>query len=196
MDPEVSTTAAIPVVLDVILDGGWRLAVRAQDPLHAEEVRLEPLSGVPLMPGGAPTCAATLEWRSEEGLVRREGTLSRDGDALVLVVDRGGLVMGRRAYERVRVAVAVHVLDDDGTDARIHTVDLSLGGMLLDQAYDLEIGERLEFALQLPRGAKILGRGRVVRGTEFGHRAVEFDAIEPDHKQRLREFLEDEAMSR
>jgi hypothetical protein len=68
-------------------------------------------------------------------------------------------------------------------------VDLSIGGALLARADVLQIGDRVRFALTLGEGEILIGGGRVVRGTPFGHRAVSFEGLTESQQQRLGYFV-------
>jgi hypothetical protein len=171
--------------LDVVLDGGWRLAVRsAATGTAQDELELVPVAGPAVLPGGMERCAAALEWRSARGLVRRAGELSvRDG-RLVLTGLVEAVVMQRRDFARVRCAVRVAVLGA-GAPAELgcRTVDLSAGGMLVEDAALLQLGDRVRWTVTIPGEGELEGTGAVVRATPFGHRAVRFAAL-PDHDDR------------
>lgn len=179
---------AVQETVDVVLAGGWRLAARAVDPEHAVEVRLHPFHGEPLMPCGVAATPATLEWRSEHGLVRREGALHHDGESLVLAVAREAVVMQRRQYTRIHVAVAVDVVGA-GDPVMTKTVDLSVGGMLIERADGLKVDDRVELTLHLPGRHPVSGCGVVRRATEFGHVAFEFVQLDDGGRDELVAFL-------
>ena len=177
--------------LDVVLQGGWRLAVRATAPGTAtDELELVPVSGAAALPGGAARCPAALEWRSPRGLVRREGELSvRDG-RLVLRGPAEAVVMQRRDFARVRCAVRVAVLGAGAAgEIATRSVDLSAGGMLVEDAASLQIGDRVRWAVTVPGDGDLEGMGEVVRATPFGHRAVSFDALSDADDRRLARFV-------
>jgi hypothetical protein len=177
--------------LDVVLDGGWRLPVRSAGAGTAEdELELVPPGGEAVLPGGAERCRAALEWRSTRGLVRREGELSvRDG-LLVLSGPAEAVVMQRRDFARVRCAVRVAVLGPDApAEIATRTVDLSAGGMLVEDATLLQLGDRVRWAIGIPADGELEGTGEVVRATPFGHRAVRFDGLSDRDDRRLASFV-------
>ena len=175
-------------LVDVVLAGGWRLTARASDPARGEHIRLRPAGGEPLMPCGVAATPAALEWRTADGLVRREGALHHDGDSLVLAVAKEAVVMQRRQFTRVGVAVEVEVAGGGGTVVT-RTVDLSAGGMLLERAGDLSVDDRVELTITLPAQAPITATAVVRRATPFGHRALELVAVDGDGHARLDAFL-------
>lgn len=175
-------------LVDVVLAGGWRLTARATDPARGEEVRLKPTGADTLMPCGVAATPAALEWRTTDGLVRREGALHHDGDSLVLAVAKDAVVMQRRQYTRVSVAVEVEVAGGGG-QVVTRTVDLSEGGMLLERAGDLSVDDRIEVAISLPAQAPVTATAVVRRATPFGHRALELVAVDGDGPARLQAFL-------
>lgn len=177
--------------IDLVVAGGWRLSVRTQsdDPSRGD-VRLVPVSGPAIIPGEGDVIAATLEWRSPRGLVRRQGDLRADPRGFVLTDAHEAIVMQRRNFARVRCAVRVNVqagLPDSELITR--TVDLSVGGMLIEQAALLSVGERVAFSLNLPDDAVIHGEGSVVRATQFGHRAIQFDPFPRADEQTVARFV-------
>jgi hypothetical protein len=177
--------------LDVVLDGGWRLAVRSTGTgTAADELDLAPVVGDAVLPGGAERCTAALEWRSPRGLVRRDGELTvRDG-RLVLRGPAEAVVMQRRDFARVRCAVRVAVVGPEApAEIGTRTVDLSAGGMLVEDAALLRVGDRVRWAVTIPGDGELEGTGKVVRATPFGHRAVRFDALCDRDDRRLASFV-------
>lgn len=192
LDPEARDAPRAGHPVDLVIEGGWRLPVKplAQDPSHGD-VRLEPFMGEAAMPGGAGEVHATLEWRSARGLVRRQGVLrlGRDG-GFILSDAREAVVMQRRNFARVRSTVRVAVAGEERDGELItRTVDLSVGGMLVEQAALLEVDERVAFVLTLADDEVVHGEGVVVRATPFGHRAVRFDPFPRLDEQRVARFV-------
>jgi hypothetical protein len=189
--PDHATEPVPGEPFDVVIEGGWRLPVRgASSPTAPERVVLHPIGGAAVMPGGVAACAATLEWRSARGLVRRSGRLALEGGDLVLVDAAEAVVMQRREFARVRCAVTVNVVGGEASAELItQTVDLSIGGMLVEHAVLLEVGERVQFSLALPDDVALSGEGAVVRATPFGHRAVRFDDLPHADERRLTRFV-------
>jgi c-di-GMP-binding flagellar brake protein YcgR len=68
-------------------------------------------------------------------------------------------------------------------------VDLSVGGMLLARADSLSVGDQVRFAVTLGEGEILVGGGRVVRATPFGHRALSFQDLTASQEQRLSRFI-------
>lgn len=177
--------------IDLVIEGGWRQSVRthSDDPSQGD-VRLLPVGGPAVIPGEGETIKATLEWRSPRGLVRRQGVLRADQRGFVLADAHEAVVMQRRNFARVRCAVRVNVHGaDPAADLITRTVDLSVGGMLVEQAAMLSIDERVAFTLNLPGDAVVHGEGSVVRATQFGHRAIEFDPFPRADEQAVARFV-------
>jgi c-di-GMP-binding flagellar brake protein YcgR len=69
-------------------------------------------------------------------------------------------------------------------------LDLSGGGMLLSGATGLELDSLVRFRLWLGADAgEIEGQARVVRSDEEGRRALVFEQINEDDRQRLIRFV-------
>lgn len=177
--------------IDLVVAGGWRLPVRVRGATEPGDVMLESLSGDAVMPGGVGSCAAALEWRSARGLVRREGTLASSLGQLVLRGADEAVIMQRRNFARVRCAVRVAVLGEQHHAEEVisRTVDLSVGGMLVEHASLLALEERVRFSILLPDHGELQGQGEIVRATPFGHRAIQFDPMPRSDEQRLARFV-------
>jgi CheY-like chemotaxis protein len=70
------------------------------------------------------------------------------------------------------------------------TVNLSVGGMLLESAFPLKMGDDIDLRFQIPRTSDtIVGTGQVVRLEGRGRFGVAFYGLEGDGAQRIREFI-------
>ncbi|MCW3014654.1 MAG: hypothetical protein JWO02_1746 [Solirubrobacterales bacterium] len=176
--------------VDLVVAGGWRLPVRVHGAHASGSVTIESLTGAVVMPGGVAACQAALEWRSARGLVRRAGELRVTRDRMMLTGADEAVIMQRRNFARVRCAVRVAVAGVDGVDELItRTVDLSIGGMLVEHAALLPLQARVRFNILLPDHGELPGEGQVVRATPFGHRAIEFDELPRGDEQRLARYV-------
>jgi hypothetical protein len=175
-------------IVDVCLAGGWRRTVRvvAVGDAHVDVL---PTDGAAGLPAGIELWEATIEWRAERGLARAEGVITDTSDALRFLETAGEVVMQRRRFFRVRCGVTVTVAGADRDPILTEAVDLSVGGMLLAGADWLRIGDRVRFGLTLGEGEILVGGGRIVRATPFGHRALSFDALSGNQEQRLGHFV-------
>jgi hypothetical protein len=192
--PATADTArsAIPLAgnpVEVVIAGGWRLRVSCAPATHLDEVVMIPVSGEAALPGGADRVPAVLEWKSAMGLVRRSGLLTREGDALVLVEASDPDISQRRSFARVRCELKV-VLESlrTGEDTLARTVDLSIGGMLVQHAGGLDLNEPVRFTLGLP-DLDLRHTGKVVRSMPFGYRAIQFDRLRLGDEQRLSRYV-------
>ncbi len=175
--------------VDLVVAGGWRLPVRVQD-TTAQSVTVESMTGEVVMPGGVGTCDAALEWRSARGLVRRAGRLTVEGQRLLLTDAEEAVIMQRRNFARVHCAVRVAVCGVlGGDDLLTRTVDLSVGGMLIEQASVLALDARVRFSILLPEHGELTGEGTIVRATQFGHRAIQFDELSRADERLLARFV-------
>ncbi len=171
--------------IDVVIPGGWRLPVQCHEATAPGDVLLQPFGEEVILPGGTEL-PASLEWRSARGLVRREGVLRQAANGFILSQAADAVVMQRRNFARVRAQVRVAI---PGHDLLTNTVDISAGGMLLENAATLEIGETVRFSIGLPDQMDLQASGEVVRATSFGHRAIQFDPLPRNDEQRLTRFV-------
>ena len=133
-----------------------------------------------------------LEYVSPRGVVRFRGQAVLQGRDLVrFEVSAQPEVTQRRDYVRVPSLQDVVLGDGPGrgrVDAK--AIDLSGGGMLLGAGAGLELESVVRFSLDLGTGAgEIEGRARVVRADEEGRRALVFEQISEDDRQRLIHFV-------
>jgi hypothetical protein len=135
--------------------------------------------------------AAELEYNSVRGVVRLHGEAVFEDRTLIRFQAHGEAeVEQRRSFVRVHTPQAVTL--DEGEDElrRVHTVDLSGGGMLLTGADGLEPDQNINFTMDLAGGQPaIYGLARVVRIREDGKRALVFEQIEEHDRQRLIRFV-------
>ena len=133
-----------------------------------------------------------LEYVSTRGVVRFEGqAVLQERDLVRFEVSSEPEVTQRREFVRVP-AVQKVVLADDSRSATLDgkAIDLSGGGMLLSGSDLLELDSVVRFRLSLGAGVRdIEGRARVVRADDEGRRALVFEQIDPDDRQRLIHFV-------
>lgn len=133
-----------------------------------------------------------LEYVSVRGMVRFEGqAVLQERDLVRFEVSAQPDVIQRREFVRVPSLQTVAVGDDETGDwIDTRAIDLSGGGMLLSGADALELDSIVRFSLDLGRGVgEIQGRARVVRADEQGRRALVFEQISQEDRQRLIHFV-------
>ena len=100
-----------------------------------------------------------------------------------------------RDFARVRASLPVVIAAEDGTELEISTVDVSGGGLLLAGG-SLALGTTVEFRLDLCTGeAPVAGSARVVRITEDGLPALEFEHVHIADHERLTAYLSEQNRS-
>jgi len=133
-----------------------------------------------------------LEYVSVRGVVRFEGqAVLQERDLVRFEVSTEPEVTQRREFVRVP-AVQNVVLDDGAGTVSIDgkAIDLSGGGMLLSGSDRLELDSVVRFRLSLGAGTPdIEGHARVVRADDEGRRALVFEQISQDERQRLIHFV-------
>ncbi|HEX9620730.1 MAG TPA: PilZ domain-containing protein [Polyangiaceae bacterium] len=105
----------------------------------------------------------------------------------VIRVRRDASDTDRRAHERVRLRVPV-LLDSRHSWQKCHATNVSLGGLALRTAENLELGADVELYFELPNGVMIEAQARAVRaqGPLLG---VRFDSLTPEQCHGLRAFI-------
>jgi hypothetical protein len=152
------------------------LVVLVDTETHAEEDRVP---------------SADLEYTSVRGVVRLHGEAVFEDRSLIRFEPSGPPeVSQRRSFVRVSAPQPVR-LDGEGTGERhAYTADVSGGGMLLVGADALEPDQHVRFTMvlggqQLP----VQGLARVVRIRDDGKRALVFEDIADEDRQRLIRFI-------
>lgn len=132
-----------------------------------------------------------LEYVSPRGLVRFHGQTVLEGRDLVrFEVSGEPEVTQRREFVRVAAAQDVVLTDGSASSAGSYAIDISGGGMLLSGADRLELDALVRFTLNLGAGMEeISGLARVVRADGEGRRALVFEQISADDRQRLIHFV-------
>jgi hypothetical protein len=135
-----------------------------------------------------------LEYVSARGVVRFRGQARlQERDLIRFEVSSEPEVTQRREFVRVPSLLDVALAGEAGTvkiDGK--AIDLSGGGMLLSGAgaRSLELDSVVRFSLDLgPDAREIEGLARVVRSDEEGRRALVFEEISEDDRQRLIHFV-------
>jgi PilZ domain len=135
-----------------------------------------------------------LEYVSPRGVVRFRGqAVLQERDLVRFEVSADPEVTQRREFVRVPSVQNVVLGGEPGaTKINGKAIDLSGGGMLLTGAVGLELDSVVRFSLKLGVGAdEIEGRARVVRSDDEGRRALVFEEITEDDRQRLIHFVFD-----
>jgi hypothetical protein len=142
--------------------------------------------------------ALMLEFVNDEGVARLHGRLDvpryrRVGHGEYAAQDtvrfahRGSpQALSRREYVRASAALAVTLgADAPPVVAHAQALDLSGGGLLIDDVAGARVGDELAFALTLSEGDTIAGRCAVVRRDDAGRVGVRFVAIDDEDRVRL-----------
>jgi hypothetical protein len=133
-----------------------------------------------------------LEYVSARGVVRFSGqAVLQERDLVRFEVSTEPEVTQRREFVRVPSVQNVVLGGDPGaTKINGKAIDLSGGGMLLTGATGLELDSLVRFSIKLGVGhGEIEGQARVVRSDDEGRRALVFEDITEDDRQRLIHFV-------
>jgi hypothetical protein len=136
----------------------------------------------------------TLECTSEYGVARFQGdAVLEDHDLVRFRVRDSPMVLQRREFVRVRAPQpVVFAVSGSATIGSAYAVDLSGGGMLLTGPETLALDENIRFRLHLDDDtAPIKGMARVVRCASGEERALVFDQISKQDRDRLIHFIFD-----
>jgi PilZ domain len=134
--------------------------------------------------------SADLEYTSVRGVVRLHGeAVFEDRSLIRFEADGPADVSQRRSFVRVTSPQPV-TLEAEDVRRLAYTVDLSGGGMLLVGADELQPGQHIPFSMALGgRPAPVRGIARVVRIRDDGKRALVFEEIADEDRQRLIRFV-------
>jgi PilZ domain len=133
-----------------------------------------------------------LEYVSPRGLVRFRGeAVLQERDLVRFDVSAEPEITQRREFVRVPAAQDVVLAGTPGTGSTAtYAIDISGGGMLLSAAKHLELDALVRFTLNLGAAQpEISGLARVVRADAQGRRALVFEQISADDRQRLIHFV-------
>ena len=135
-----------------------------------------------------------LETTTDHGVVRFPGDAQlEEPDLIRFRVRDVPEIEQRREYVRVRAPrQVVLAVSGSGTIDSAYSLDLSGGGMLLSGPDTLQIDDNIRFRLHLDSTSPpIRGRGRVVRVAGENQRAVVFEDISRQDRERLIHFIFD-----
>ena len=135
--------------------------------------------------------AAELEYTSRRGLIKLRGEAVFEDPSLIhFHPDGDAEVLQRRDFVRVHTPHPVTVETETEGMRRVHTVDLSGGGMLLADDETLAVDETIRFTISVvTTELPIEGIARVVSIREDGKRALMFEQIAEHDRQRLIRFV-------
>ena len=135
--------------------------------------------------------SAELEYTSRRGVVKLHGDAVFEDRSLIHFHPHGDPeVMQRRDFVRVLTPHPVTVESEEDGRRRVHTIDLSGGGMLLADDETLAMHQTIRFAITtITTELPIEGIARVVRIHEDGKRALMFEQIAEHDRQRLIRFV-------
>jgi len=135
-----------------------------------------------------------LEYVTPRGVVRFRGqAVLQERDLVRFEVSAAPEITQRREFVRVPAVQHVALANGDrldGNPTATHAIDISGGGMLLSGAAHLELDSIVRFTIDLGAGVpEIAGFARIVRAEAEGRRALVFEQISADDRQRLIHFV-------
>jgi PilZ domain-containing protein len=138
-----------------------------------------------------PLDVADLEYTSRRGLIKLHGEAVFEDRSLIRFRPHGDAeVLQRRDFVRVHTPHPVTLDAGDERGHRVHTVDLSGGGMLLADADTLAADQVVRFVISVGADQEpVEGVARVVRVGDDGKRALMFEQISEYDRQRLIRFV-------
>jgi hypothetical protein len=85
---------------------------------------------------------------------------------------------------------------EGGDAAPAVVLNISAGGMLLESALPLQVGQELSFSFSLPDGARVEGHGRVARQAGPGLNGIEFLSPARESQDAIRSYVRSAQMER
>ncbi len=135
---------------------------------------------------------AVVEYTTPLGVYRLSGEIARAGDDLEVVrLQRDGHddVVQRRDFVRVDAVVPLQV-NLPGGAAKTTTLNVSGGGLLVQDPVGLEPGTRVELNLELAHGsAPVRATARVIREVAPGETALQIEGIAGEDRERLVRYV-------
>jgi hypothetical protein len=172
----------LPPVAGCVLDSGRRLLLLD----IAEQADWPPLSS------SEPT-GAFIEFVAPVGLCQLPGWASRaDAGHIAFAHADQVWLLRRRDFVRADVSMPVTLTSAErqGFSTRAQTVNLGGGGMLVRKLEHADVGELMEFTLELTGGDRpVSGRARVVRETAAREKGLQFTDVEAGDRDRLVHFV-------
>lgn len=137
-----------------------------------------------------------IERTTARGVQRYPGTLSVAGarDELLTVTLSGDVErVQRRDWARVPAAVPVKVRPlDVGIDPfETVSVNLSVGGVLIKDRWQVPLGTDVRVEIALPDGEAVRGLGRVVREAAQDEKGIRLDDMGREDEERLMRYVRD-----
>jgi PilZ domain len=136
-----------------------------------------------------------VEFQAPSGRVHLEGAAvmedPTDPDVLRIDSPRSIDVVQEREYVRIKsVRTALVFGGPNLIQIDSYTVDISGGGFLLAGAEALQIGDEVQFQIELnPGELPVCGMGKVMRIDLHGHRGIAFESIKDLDQRRLIRFI-------
>jgi CheY-like chemotaxis protein len=86
----------------------------------------------------------------------------------------------------IRLAIEAGIGAEVFGDASARSINVSANGMLLETALPLRLGQHLSFTFQIEGGARVTGRGRVVREAGSSQFGIDFVDLDEDGREAVR----------
>lgn len=136
-------------------------------------------------PSGIP---GFVEFVAAEGVCQLPGVAVARGPGAVVFEHSGGVeLLRRRAFVRAPLELAMTLtrVEQGGLALAVCTIDVSGGGLLVADSGQLELGELLEFTLELGSDPPVRGQCRPVRRTSDGRLGLAFTELDPADRDRI-----------
>ncbi|MEA2443158.1 MAG: hypothetical protein QOJ12_450 [Thermoleophilales bacterium] len=136
--------------------------------------------------------AGTVDTVGKRGRIRVAATVHQHNDELDAVrveFAANPKTIRRRNVFRMETMTGVVVSRESGAQVDTHTLDLSEAGLRLPGPPDLKVGEVVWVAVDVDEDPPVRARARVVRETDEGHKALQFDEIDGASRDRLVRYL-------
>jgi hypothetical protein len=169
---------ALPATVEAVEPGALRLVLAVPD------ARVRRLGGT----------QAAVEVTSGRGIQRFMGSLELDGarpDLLRIALTGEAERIQRREWARVEAVVKVTVRGiDEPVGGDTSTLNISGGGMLVADPWNMPIGIDVRIELEVePGAAPVRALGRVVREPSAGRKGVRIDDMGREDEERLVRFI-------
>jgi len=161
----------------------------------ADEETLTLVLSSPPAAGALRDRAAIVEYTTPLGVYRLSGEISAPaGDPDVVRLHRDGHsdVVQRRDFKRVDAVMPIQVTLAHPVRGSLRTTTLNVsgGGLLVQDSLGLEPGTRVDITLEIAHGsAPVRAIGRVVREVGPGEKGIEIEGIASEDRERLVRYV-------
>jgi hypothetical protein len=139
-----------------------------------------------------------VEYKTGRGIQRYGGILQIDSGEMLRVITQGEVErVQRREWARVDAILPIHIKGvDEPVEGETQTLNISGGGVLVKDKWNLPLGIDVRFELRPEGGGEpIRALGRVVRVASPEEKGIRIDSISREDEERLVRLVRERELS-